>query len=1051
MKNKISIFLFLFVPLLALLVFVEAENGTGELNGQTVLTKEKTSKIESWIEKNMEKGKIPGISVVIVEGDKTIYNKGFGYADIKAKQPVTSETLFELGSNSKAFTALGILKLEKEGRINLNDAVTQYIPWFKMKYVGEYRGAYIDDFVTITLEQLLHHTSGIPFKSIGDIPAAVGDDALEKTVRTQVGKELDFYPGEKFLYATINYDILGLVLQNVSGESFEEYMKRNILEPLELGNTYTSRNETPPFAMAKGYKVRFLMPEEYEAPVYRGNTPAGYFIANAVDVAKWIKIQLGTLEVNGVYRELIDISHTPDRTVAPNYDGSSYACGWSAIQDGGGMLVHGGSNPNYSSYILFRPQEKVGIGVLANLNSSYTEAIAKGIINVISGEKQNENTSDTYISIDNVLFMIVLISISVALVTIYFLLATIIQIFKGERKYGGNRKKTVVTIFSLLALLTGLGYSMYRIPDVLYYGLPWAFIKVWAPNSLPVAILSLMSAATIFFVYYTIATSFPKNNDRSFFIITVLSVASGFGNALIIFVINEALNRNDGFQTGLLIFFVMGIVIYVYGQRLVRTRLLILTNNLVYSKRMHLINRILSATYEKIESFENGKILAGLNNDTENISNFANIIITASTSIVTLACCFVYLGIINFYGLLVSILVIFIAAGLYFIVGRYANRLWEQTRDIQNVFFKFINSLINGFKELKINVKRQLEFTDDMQASCEEYRDKRIKGDLGFANVFVIGELLFTLVIGVVAFVFPILFEDIQISSLRNYTFVFLYMTGPVHGVLNSIPQLIGIRISYRRLNALIKELESMEMPEANIAANEPDGNQFELYLADVEYSYKNDNGESFKVGPINCSFKSGEITFITGGNGSGKSTLAKLVTGLYSPDKGDIFLNNRKANPEDLRQKYSAIFSDYYLFEKLYGINYKTKAAKITELLRMLHIDDKLSIDNGILSTIMLSTGQRKRLALLVSYLEDRPAYLFDEWAADQDPEFRHFFYYNLLVELKKRGKCIIAITHDDRFFKIADKVIKMNTGQIVENEDIFIKSNNQIGLVNA
>lgn len=351
------------------------------------------------------------------------------------------------------------------------------------------------------------------------------------------------------------------------------------------------------------------------------------------------------------------------------------------------------------------------------------------------------------------------------------------------------------------------------------------------------------------------------------------------------------------------------------------------------------------------------------------------------------------------------------------------------------IFFKFINSLINGFKELKMHSKRQSEFRDDMQASSKEYKDKRIKGDLGFANVFVIGELLFTLVIGVVAFIFPILFKDIPASSLTNYVFVFLYMTGPIHGVLDSIPQIVFAKISYKRLNQLIKEIDSSETIKSDktLDAGAGLGNQYKLELNNVEYSYKNSKDEVFKVGPVSCTFKSGEITFITGGNGSGKSTLAKLITGLYKPDTGEITLNNVKVESDELYQYYSTVLSDYFLFEKLYGIDYVGKAELMKELLTKLRIEDKLSIDNGVFSTTKLSSGQRKRLALLVSYLEDRKIYFFDEWAADQDPEFRSFFYEYLLPELKAREKCVIAITHDDKYYSIADKVIKLEMGKLV------------------
>lgn len=1029
MKKSITLSLFI---LIAYLMF--SNTVLAEASQQSSLTDDKISQIESWIKKNMKDGKIPGTSVVIVEGDKTIYSKGFGYSNIITRKPVTQDTLFELGSTSKAFTALGILKLEKEGLINLNDPVNKYIPWFRMKYKGNHRGEKVNGYIDITLARLLYHTSGIPFKSIGDIPIDDGDNALEKTVRTQVDKELDFYPGDKFLYATINYDILGLVIQNVSHMSYEDYIRKNIIGELGLNNTYLSRNEAAKYDLADGYKVRFLKQVEYSAPMYRGNTPAGYIITNAEDLAKWIKIQLDTEKSIKFDENLVDTSHIPDRTVAPSSDGSSYASGWSVFQDGGGMIAHGGSNPNYSSYILFRPQEKIGIGVLANLDSSYTDTIAKGINNIILGEKPKDNTSDTYISIDNASFAIALISLPVALATTCLLVILIIQIIKRERMRIEGAKRIVLNTSFLLLFILGFGYCMYRMPEVLFWGLPWSFVKVWAPQSLIIGVILLFITVTIFCIYFLLTTIFAKSDDKSLFAVTVLSIVSGFGNAIIIFIINEALNRTDGFQTGLLLFFVMGIAIYVYGQRLVRIRLLKLTNELVYNKRVFLINRILNASYEKIEQLENGKIHAGLNNDTETLSNFANVIISAATSLVTLICCFVYLGIINFYGLLISILVIFIAAGLYYLMGRHANKLWEETRDIQNIFFKFINSLINGFKELKMHSKRQSEFRDDMQSSCEEYKDKRIKGDLGFANAFVIGELLFTLVIGAVAFVFPVLFKDIQISSLRSYIFVFLYMTGPVHGVLNSIPQIINVKISYKRLGELVKELESTDLVEESRVSNIYGKNQVELKLTDVEYSYKKNDNEVFRVGPVNCSFKLGEVTFITGGNGSGKSTLAKILSGLYQPDRGEITINNSKMNLEDLQQNYSTIFSDYFLFDKLYGIDYKNKINKTTELLRKLQIDDKLNIDNGEFSTTKLSSGQRKRVALLVSYLEDRPIYLFDEWAADQDPEFRKYFYEYLIQDLKSRGKCIIAITHDDRYFDKADKILKMENGEIVD-----------------
>ncbi|MDH6353282.1 cyclic peptide export ABC transporter [Brevibacillus sp. 1238] len=995
-----------------------------ETAATTSLDEQKIAAIEAWIEEKMQDGKIPGVSVVIVKGEETIYNRGFGYADVAAQRPVTTQTLFELGSTSKAFTGLIILALEEQGLLSLQDPVQKYLPWFQMK---DARG----NTPPITLEQLLHHTSGIPFRSIGEIPAGEEADALERTVRAAAGQTLDFSPGEHFLYASINYDVLGLVVEKVTGKSFEQVAKDNVLTPLGMQHSYLFRQEAEQHEMAKGYKIGFLGAREYEAPVYRGNTPAGYIISNSEDMAIWLKKQLGSGANEQVSSELIRRSHQPDRSVFPGGDGSSYAAGWFVYQKGSGELSHGGSNPNYSSSVVIRPGEQLGVAVLTNINSAHTQAMGQGIMEILQGKQPPENVSDLYSSVDKVAVVILCIAIPLIAVTAWFAAKALGEIARKQRRPSAGFVKNAYRFAVLLVCLGLCGYCFWQIPSVLFDGLSWSFVDVWAPASFVVAILSLFVGIVLFSVYYWMTVVFPKANDRTFFPIIVLSTVSGLGNALIIFIINEALNHTDRFQGGLFSFFIMGILIYVCGQRLVRAKLITITNEMVFQKRTELIDKILNSPYQNIEAIEKERIYSVLNNDTETISGVSNILIFGVTSLVTLLCCFIYLGMVNLYGLLISIVVILVAAGLYFLAGRYANRVWEETRDIQNAFFKFINHMIGGFKELSIHKGKKGQFQHELQQSCDTYRIKRIQGDLSFANVFVMGELLFTFVIGVVAFIFPVVFTDIASSSLRAYIFVFLYMTGPVHGVLDAIPNFIRVRISWNRLNELSRQLEVGEdKQEGQKTEALPSGEDIHLEARAVEYHYKNAEGEQFTVGPVNLSFHSGQVTFITGGNGSGKSTLGKLLVGLYKPDRGELLVNGQRQ--EELGQHFAAIFSDFHLFEKLYGINVNQKEQEIQEYLLKLGIDHKLHIQNGGFSTVNLSTGQRKRLALLVSCMEDRPIYFFDEWAADQDPEFREYFYNTLLPEMKQKGKCVIAITHDDRYFHVADQLLKMEVGQI-------------------
>jgi putative ATP-binding cassette transporter len=185
-------------------------------------------------------------------------------------------------------------------------------------------------------------------------------------------------------------------------------------------------------------------------------------------------------------------------------------------------------------------------------------------------------------------------------------------------------------------------------------------------------------------------------------------------------------------------------------------------------------------------------------------------------------------------------------------------------------------------------------------------------------------------------------------------------------------------------------------------------------------------------------SFYSGEVVFVVGGNGSGKTTLAKLISGLYAPESGDIRLNGIEITDglrDYYRQHFSAVFSDFFLFESFIGLG-SNLDAQASQYLKDLELDHKVEIKDGKLSTTELSQGQRKRLALLTAYLEDRPFYIFDEWASDQDPVFKQVFYNRIVPALRERGKAVIVITHDDKYFHCADRLIKLDFGRLDYSE---------------
>lgn len=607
------------------------------------------------------------------------------------------------------------------------------------------------------------------------------------------------------------------------------------------------------------------------------------------------------------------------------------------------------------------------------------------------------------------------------------------DIRKGIRRKEENGKRNWLLAPFACLFYGWLGYCLFEInrlrsQDIEAVGY-WSGAPLWHVL-LAAGVFALFVLAGAYFV---VTQHYPKRRERPYASMLLLSVVSGFGNASMIFVVNAAISQSGTVGTSLFPFFVMGMLLFVYGQKLLRTRLIRMTNGIVYDKRMDVLDAVLNATYGHFEAMERGKIEACLNNDTERVSAFANRLVSIGTWTVTIGAGFVYLALINVPGFALSLIVVAAASAAFYGIVRSANRLWEETRDIQNVFFRFIQDLVHGFKELYLHRNKALDFRDEMSGSCAAYRDKRIAAEDKIANVVVIGDLLFASVIGLVVFAFASLFASMDDAQLRSFVFVFLYMAGPLTSILNALPELFQARISWDRMKRFAEELPALsgrlETRNDPISSGE---SGLMLRLEEASYAYRLGEEASFAIGPIDYEFRSGELIFIVGGNGSGKSTLAKLLTGLYEPGSGSVKLNGEPIAAGDIGNYVSTIFSDAYLFDRLYGIDYAEKEQEAQRCLELLGLKDKVTIQSGRFSTTRLSAGQRKRLALLVSYLDDKPICLFDEWAADQDPEYRAYFYMNLLPDLRSRGKCVIAITHDDRYFGLADKVIKLEMGQI-------------------
>jgi len=298
--------------------------------------------------------------------------------------------------------------------------------------------------------------------------------------------------------------------------------------------------------------------------------------------------------------------------------------------------------------------------------------------------------------------------------------------------------------------------------------------------------------------------------------------------------------------------------------------------------------------------------------------------------------------------------------------------------------------------------------------------------------------MFFLVLLGAIAFVLPVVSTSFSGSATKIVAAI-LFFFGPLGNAVTMIPVLAQVNVTVENLNRLESTLDGILEKSAPCEfVPSTDFRSFRaIRLEQVSFVYQDPAGNaSFQIGPVDVEVPRGEILFLVGGNGSGKTTLLKVLTALYHPAQGAIRVDEVEVgltNVQSYRNLFSAIFSDFHLFDKLHGLR-EVAPERVNALLGVMEIDHKTAFRDGRFTTTQLSTGQRKRLALVVSYLEDKPVYVFDEVAADQDPGFRRYFYETLLPELKRAGKTVVAVSHDDRYFHVADRVVQMDYGALHE-----------------
>ncbi len=456
----------------------------------------------------------------------------------------------------------------------------------------------------------------------------------------------------------------------------------------------------------------------------------------------------------------------------------------------------------------------------------------------------------------------------------------------------------------------------------------------------------------------------------------------------------------------------------------------------LYSLRLWLSRCILAAPLRQAQALGAHRLMAALTRDIDSVVVAQEVLPALFIEGSKVVAVFVYLWMLSPPLFLITAIYVIVT-----IVGLQAPQKWalrwlERARQTENAMFNHFRAATEGGKELKMNARRRRAFLDDeLRETAGALKTQRIKALVIFVLIDRWAETLFYLLLGLVLFVVP-RFQAASSETLTGFTLAILFLGGPLSLVGGWLPNIGKGVVALRNIEAMGLRLTA----EAEVAADAPlafrQSRPGVLELEGVTHRYMSENDDvGYRLGPITLRIEPGELIFVTGGNGSGKTTLALLVLGLFPPDAGAVRLGGTLVthdNREAYRQNFSAVFADAFIFDSLLGYAGAKAQERAQELLELLDLDKKLRIENGRLSTVDLSRGQRKRLALLTAYVEDRPFYLFDEWAAEQDPPFRELFYRKLLPELKALGKTVIVITHDDRYFHFADRVLHMTSGQI-------------------
>lgn len=531
-----------------------------------------------------------------------------------------------------------------------------------------------------------------------------------------------------------------------------------------------------------------------------------------------------------------------------------------------------------------------------------------------------------------------------------------------------------------------------------------------------------------------------------------MSILLGVASMSIIAVISDAIaNTPADMDYGADAFFIVILALFAIGiiNELLRSKLYA---GVLYDLQVLMIKRVNETPLAQLEKTGSSRIVATLTEDVGTAVRFFHILPEMFVNIAIVVCGFIYMALLSWKLLLLVVgCLFFLGVTITFLV-KSTLKDRKEIRELTDTSIRYYQNLVTGAKELHLNRNRKRFFSQQLYSVVDktQFRTRRVLNVLALMETW--GQLAIFAILGTVIFIVRH-YIDLNTEIIVGFVITLLFLLEPIEVIINGSDELVQAKVAFDKIDRLkladpavntnvLSDSDDKQLAFFNIKQNQV------ITFTNVTYQYESDDANSFKLGPIDASFEPGKVYLILGGNGSGKSTMLKILCGLYLPDDGEVSYGQQRINNvenEAYRELFSVIMPDFCLFEDVIdGSGKPCDDEQVKVLLDKLALSDVVTSSQGRLNNLNLSQGQRKRLAYIQAYFEEKPVIILDEWAADQDPIFKRYFYQELVPELKANGKTVILVSHDENYFNQCDEAYQLVDGKLHKIDSLQLLQTN-------